>query len=127
MTANDIGKELVALCRQGKHQEAIEKLYSPMIVSVEVFAMPNMKQTQTGIEAIKAKNHWWADNHEVHGGEVNGPFPNGDRFIIHFKFDVTPKHTGKRVSMEEMGLYSVENGKIVKEEFFYEIGENCST
>ena len=122
MSAMDIGKELVALCRQGKNQEAIEKFYSPNIVSVEAAAMPNIGQTQKGIEAIKAKNTWWVESHEVHGGEVNGPFPNGSQFIVQFKFDVTPKHTGKRMMLEEMGLYTVENGKITKEEFFYSMG-----
>ena len=122
MTAKEIADELVALCKQGKNMEAIEKLYSSDIVSVEACASPGMDQTQTGIEAIKEKNKWWVDNHEVHGGEVNGPFPNGDRFIVSFKFEVTPKQTGQRMSLEEMGLYTVKNGKIVKEEFFYSMG-----
>ena len=102
--------------------EAIEKFYSSGVVSVEACAMPNMDQTQTGIEAIKGKNAWWVDNHEVHGGEVSGPFPNGDQFIVQFKFDVTPKQTGQRMTMEEMGLYTVKDGKIVKEVFFYSMG-----
>ena len=119
MSVMDIGKELVALCQQGKNQEAIDKLYSPDIVSVEAMAMPNMPQTQTGIEAIKGKNAWWVENHEIHGGEVTGPFPNGNQFILYFHYDVTPKHLGKRMTIEEMGLYTVENGKITKEEFFY--------
>ena len=118
-------KELVALCQQGKNIEAIEKFYSPNIVSVEAMAMPGMDQTQIGLDAIKGKNTWWVDNHEVHGGEVMGPYPNGDRFIVLFKFDVTPKHTGKRMKMEEAGLYTVESGKIVKEEFYYLAGD-CS-
>ena len=41
-----------------------------------------------------------------------------------FKMEVTPKQTGKRMTVEEVGLYSVENGKIVKEEFFYKT-EGC--
>jgi len=125
MSVMEIGEKLVALCQQGKNQEAIDALYSPNIVSVEAMAMPNMSQTQTGIDAIKAKNAWWADNHEVHGGEVKGPYPNGNQFIVHFTFDVTPKHTGKRMTMEEMGLFTIENGKIAKEEFFYSMGD-CS-
>jgi len=120
----EIGKELVALCREGKNLEAIEKFYSPDIESVEAMAMPGMGQTQRGIEPIKGKTKWWHENHEVHGGEVSGPFPNGDRFIVLFKMEVTPKQTGKRMTMEEVGLYSVENGKIVKEEFFYKT-EGC--
>ncbi len=122
MTTQEIGDKLVALCKQGKNLEVIETLYSSDIVSVEAGAMPNMDQTQTGIEAIKGKNKWWSENHEVHGGEVKGPFPNGDQFIVHFKFDVTPKHSGQRMTMEEMGLYTVKNGTIVKEEFFYSMG-----
>ena len=124
MSTTQIGQELVALCKQGKNMEAIEKFYSPNIISVEAMAMPGMGQTQEGIEAIKGKNKWWVENHEVHGGEVSGPFPNGDRFAVLFKFDVTPKHTGQRMTMEEVGLFTVEGDKIVKEEFFYMTG-NC--
>ncbi len=122
MTCKEIGTELVALCREGKNLEAIEKFYSVDVVSVEACAMPGMDKTQAGIEAIKGKNQWWVDNHEVHGGEVQGPFPNENRFIVFFKFDVTPKQTEKRMTMEEMGLYTVENDKIVREEFFYSMG-----
>ena len=123
MDTNEIGAELVRLCREDKNLEAIEKFYSLDIVSVEAMAMPGMGKTQTGIEAIKGKNAWWAENHEVHGGDVQGPFPNGNRFVVFFKFDVTPKHTGQRMTMEEMGLFTVENEKIVKEEFFYDMGD----
>lgn len=122
MTTLEIGKELVALCIQGKNCEAIDRFYAPNIESVEAVAMPGMGQTQKGIEAIKGKNQWWRDNHEVHGGVAEGPFPHGDRFIVRFKYDVTPKHTGKRMTMEEMGLFTVQNGKVVKEEFFYTMG-----
>ncbi len=121
MTALEIGKELIALCNYGKNQDAIDRLYSPDIESVEAVAMPGMEQTQRGIAKIKRKNQWWADNHKVHWGVAEGPFLHGDRFIVQFKFEVTPKHTGKRMTMEEMGLFTVQNGKIVKEEFFYEM------
>ena len=115
----DIGKEVAALCKQGKNQEAIDRFYSPNIESVEPVAMPGMGQTQTGIQTVKKKNQWWVDNHEIHGGTVDGPYPHGDRFILHFKYDVTPKHMGKRMTLDETGLYTVHDGKVVKEEFFY--------
>jgi ketosteroid isomerase-like protein len=31
---------------------------------------------------------------------------------------LTPKTTGQRMTMDEMGIYAVENGKIVSERFF---------
>ena len=119
MGIKEIGTELVALCREGKNLDAIEQLYSSDIVSIEAAPMPGLKQTETGVEAIKAKNKWWIENHEIHGGEVQGPFPHGNRFVVFFKFDVTPKHSGQRMTMEVMGLFTVEQGKIVREEFFY--------
>jgi len=92
MTTMEIGKELVTLCKQGKNQDAIDRLYSPNIESVEPVAMPGMEQTQRGVTKIKGKNQWWTENHEIHGSVAEGPFPHGDRFIVRFKYDVTPKH-----------------------------------
>lgn len=119
MTAIEIGKELVALCRQGKNMDAIAKFYSPTVESVEAIVDAQIGQVQKGIEAVKGKNQWWVENHQIHKVEVNGPFPNGDQFIIHFTYNVTCKQTGKRMTMSEMGLFTVEGGKIVKEVFFY--------
>lgn len=119
MTALEIGKELVDLCRRGKNQEAIDRFYSPTVESVEPCALPGMDRIQKGIQAIKGKNQWWVENHDIHGGTIEGPYPHGDRFILYFKYDVTPKQTGQRMTIEETGLYTVRDGKIVKEEFFY--------
>jgi hypothetical protein len=35
MTAMEVGKNLVALCQQGKNQEGIDRFYSPTVESVE--------------------------------------------------------------------------------------------
>lgn len=32
---------------------------------------------------------------------------------------MTPKESGQRTQMDEVGLYTVRNGKIVEERFFY--------
>jgi len=120
-----VGKKLVAMCKEGKHMEAIEAFYSPDIVSVEAGAPPGGSARSEGIAAIKGKGVWWAENHEVHGGEVEGPFPHGDRFIVRFTYDVTAKAgpmAGKRFTMDEAALYTVKDGKITHEEFFYSMG-----
>jgi len=38
---------------------------------------------------------------------------------VNFYVDVTVKESGERRKMNEFGLYTVENGKIVEERFFY--------
>lgn len=120
-----IGDKLVALCQQGENLEAIETLYSPDIESVEAMGAPGMDRVMKGIDAVRGKNQWWLENHEVHGSEAIGPLINEDRFAVIFKIDVTPKHTGKRMQMEEVGLYTVKNNKIIKEEFFYSLDFDC--
>ena len=121
-----VGKKLVDLCREGKNAEAIETLYSPDIVSVEAgTGSPTMPARMQGMEAIKAKSEWWATNHEVHSAMIEGPYPNGDKFIVRFKYNVTAKSgpmTGKTFDMDEAGLYTVKDGKVTEEVFFYSMG-----
>ena len=124
-TALEVGKKLVDLCKQGKHLEVIESLYSPNIVSIEVRGSEKIPARMQGLNAVLEKGKWWTENHTVHGGNVQGPYPHGDRFIVRFDFDVTPKTgpmAGKRFKMEEAGLYTVHDGKITQEEFFYHMG-----
>jgi ketosteroid isomerase-like protein len=124
--ALDVGRELVELCRAGKHLEAVDALYGNNVVSIEVRGDANMPARMEGIDAIRGKNKWWLENHEVHGGDVKGPFPHGDRFIVFMNIDVTPKtgpFAGKRMQFQEEALYTVRDGKIVQEEFFYDMGD----
>ncbi len=122
----EIGKKLVELCKAGKEHEAMEKFYSPNIVSIEAgTGSPTMPARMEGIEAVKKKGEWWVANHEVHKRDAVGPGPNGDKFIVRFSYDVTPKAgpmAGKRFTMDEAALYTVKNDKIVQEEFFYSMG-----
>ena len=117
MTVQAIAADLVALCKAGKFDESGEKYWADDVVSIE--AMPGDMARITGKAAVRGKGEWWAANHEVHAFEVTGPFVNGDQFVVGFKMDITPKSTGERVTMDEVGLYTVRDGKIVEERFFY--------
>ncbi|WP_428386647.1 SnoaL-like domain-containing protein [Mucisphaera sp.] len=121
--AKTIGQQLVSLCQQGKYAEALDKLYADDAISIEAMCMQEgQDRTTTGLDNIKKAGEWWEANHEVHGGEVIGPFPHDDRFAVLMKIDVTPKvgpMANQRMMMEEICLYTVKDGKIVKSEFFY--------
>jgi len=119
MTTTEIGKQYVALCKEGKNEECLEKLFDKDAVSVEAGAPPGQERTAKGLQAIRGKSKWWSENHTVHKAELSGPYPHDDRFAVRFLFDVTHKPSGKRFSMDEVGLFTVKDGKIVKEEFFY--------
>ena len=118
----EVGQKLVELCRQNRNVEAANSLYDPNIVSIEAMKDPVFPQRIEGIDGVRKKNQWWVDTHQIHSAEALGPFPHGDRFMVHFKYDVTSNDgpmKGKRMQMEEGALYTVKNGKIVHEEFFY--------
>lgn len=119
MTTQEIGKRYVALCQSGKMEVCLDELYAKDAVSVEAAASPGMEKTAKGLDAIRTKGKEWGKNNVVHSAEVSGPYPNENRFAVRFAFDVTNKPTGKRMMMDEVGLFTVENGKITREEFFY--------
>lgn len=122
MTTREIATRLVALCREHQNMEAVRALYSDDIVSVEAVEGQGMPREMRGKEAVLGKGQWWFDNHVIHSSEVSGAMYHGDdRFACVMKYDVTFKVTGQRFKMEEIALYTVANGRIVREEFFYDM------
>jgi len=119
MTTKDVAEGLVKLCSQGKFEEATKAFYSPDIVSVEASAPPGQSRESKGLPAVLAKGEWWVANHEVHAVKVEGPLVTGSHFAVVFKLDVTFKPQSKRFTMEEVAVYKVTDGKVVYEEFFY--------
>ena len=116
MTTEELAKRFVALCQEGKHREAGETFWSPDIVSLE--PMGPMARAE-GLAALRAKHDWWEGSTEVHGGEAHGPYVHGDQFAVRFSLDVTMKDSGHRMEIDEVGLYTVRDGRIVEERFFY--------
>ena len=116
MTTADIAKQFTAALKAGKFEDA-ERFWSDDVVSIEAMDGP-MKEAR-GKAAVHAKGEWWTANHEVHKFESSDPFVNGDQFALRFFIDVTPKESGKRMQMDEVGLYTVRGDKIVEERFFY--------
>jgi hypothetical protein len=122
MSTNEVAKKYVELCKQGKSGEILDTLFAKDAVSVEAHAPPGGDRTAKGLEAIHGKSKWWTDNHTVHKAEVFGPYPHDDRFAVRFLYDITHKPSGKRMTMDEVGVFTIVNGKITREEFFYQVG-----
>ena len=115
----EVAKKYVALCKEGKNEVILSELFTADTVSVEAGAPPGQDRAAKGLDAIIAKSKWWRENHTVHSAELFGPYPHDDRFAVRFLYDITHKPSGKRLTMDEVGLFTVSNGKIIKEEFFY--------
>jgi hypothetical protein len=119
MTIKEIADRLVELCRQGKYDTAQKELYSSEAVSLEPEHSPGL-QTVKGLDAIIEKGHQFQGMIEtVHSSTVSDPIIAGNTFAVAAVLDLTLKGMG-RVPMEELAVYEVKDGKITKEQFFYQ-------
>jgi hypothetical protein len=116
-TTAEVAAAFTAMLKANDHEGAAAKFNAPDIVSVEAMDGP-MARIQ-GTAAVKAKAEWWYANHTVHSVTTEGPYVNGDQFTVRFRMDLTTNATGVRSQGDEIGLYTVKNGKIVEEKFFY--------
>lgn len=119
MKTQEVANMLVGYCREGKFEEAMTELYGHNIVSIEPKGAP--VERIEGIEGVVEKSKQFAEMiEEYHGMEVSDPIVAENHFSCTMKMDVTYKG-GERNSMEEICVYEVDNGKIVKEQFFYPV------
>jgi ketosteroid isomerase-like protein len=114
-----IAKDFVNLCQSGQFEEAGSKYWADDVVSIE--PMGDVLEMR-GKAAVAGKGEWWRNNHEVHGATVEGPYVSGDAFTVRFAMDITPRQSGQRMMMDEIGIYTVRDDKIVREEFVYKAG-----
>ena len=118
MTTNQIATRLVELCRQGQIDTALEELFAENAVSIEANEMMGPKVV-IGIEGIKAKSiAFQAGVEAFHGATISDPIVGGNSFAITWTMDATFKGRG-RMTIEEVCVYQVNDGKITLEQFFY--------
>lgn len=119
MTFEDVARELVAGCREGREAENLNKLYAEDAVSVEAADMGQGRET-VGRDGIRGKHDWFASMYDQVSGETSDPMPHGDdRFAVIFDTKMRKRETGEIEEMRDIGVYTVKDGKIVREEFFY--------
>ncbi len=118
MTTQEVAKRLVELCKKGDFETAQTELFSKDAVSEEPEASSDFDKETKGLEAIKQKGEKWKSMvTEMRGITVSDPVVAGNSFACTMKMDVTMKEGGD-MDMTELCVYTVKDGKIVKEEFF---------
>ena len=117
MTTQQVADRFFELAAKGQFQEIYNELFSEKATSSEAphVGMP----TAVGLAAIHQNDKNWNENIlEMHSGFTNKPEVGGSYFSCKMGMDVTQKDN-KRVDIQEIALYKVEDGKIVSQQFFY--------
>lgn len=118
MTTRDVANRLHELFNEGKWQQAQEELFANDAESVEPPKSQGM-QSVKGLDAIRTKGQQFNDMvEEMHGGYVSDPIVAGNYVAFAMGMDCTYKGMGRQ-KMDEIAIYEVKDGKIVKEQFFY--------
>jgi ketosteroid isomerase-like protein len=112
-----IAEAVVALAKAGDFDAIGETYWAEDVISFE--AMGGPMAVVEGIDAVRAKSDWWNNAHSINSGDAHGPWVNGDQFSVRYLMDVTVNDSGERIQMDEVALYTVEDGKIIEERFFY--------
>lgn len=116
----EIGRAFIQSMMDRRGLQSVEELYAEDAESVEAVVPPGRyARVTSGQEAIRAKREAWLKTHEFLSLDADGPYvhpPN--RFGVRFEAEVKQKETGENKKLREIALYSVEDGKIVREEFF---------
>ncbi len=115
-----LGKDFVQAMRDRRGIAHVEEVYAETAESIEAVVPPGRDvRIAKGRGAIEAKRADWAGTHDIHKLEADGPYvhpPN--RFAVRYEAEVTQKATGKQMTLREVAIYTVEDGKIAREEFF---------
>src|ERR1700719_453520 len=117
MNTEQVAKKVVELVRKQVWYEALDALYDDNIVSVEAYSAGGGPTETRGKEGVRGKIDWWVNAMEVHSFNAGEPFVGHDRFVVQYDAEVTDKKTQERRKLSEVGVYTVKDGKIVREEF----------
>lgn len=112
----EIGAALVAAFNRGEGDRVAGEYWSDSIESVEGHGV---NLGWYGREAVEAKNAQWISENRILGGVAEGPFCGSSGFAIKFRIETQSVATGEKRMVDEVGVYSVRDGKIVREEFMY--------
>ena len=124
-TFSEIAHGCIALWNAGKHPEAYRRYYADHALKVEPTALGDYGNELKGLENLIRHEEM------IQGGiaTVNsvcvaeGPFIGASGFSVVIKSDFTMNDSGIRFIFREVGVFTVEDGKIVREEYFYDEAE----
>ena len=123
MSVKEIGTKLVALCREDKNLECIDSLYAEDVESIEAGeTQGGFARVTRGKGAVRAKNVKWGDEQESTRRRWRGRIRTATTGSRCASLTTSPQGERQRFLMDEVAVFTVKNQKIVKEEFFYDMG-----
>jgi len=117
MTTQQVADRFYELSLQNAWDIIVTELYSNDAKSIEPSG--GIFTDAQGLDAIRAKSKQFGEMIvEMHGGYCSAPLVAGKFFTCVMGMDVTMKGQ-PRMTLDEVAVYEVKDGKIVLEQFFF--------
>jgi hypothetical protein len=116
----EIANDYITMMAAGEILAAAEKYWASDIVALE----PNQTEKSDPVIAIGkpaalARLANWLEANAISELLIDGPFITGDQFALFIDMEITRHATGIRQPFSEIATYTVREGQIVEERFFY--------
>ena len=112
-TPREVGESLVALFNAGKADEAEKTWYHRKIESIE-----GDGSVFDGLKGVAEKSAWWCTENKIIEAKADGPFVCATGFTVIFTMKIE-RTDGTSMEFREAGVYTVEKGRIVREQFMH--------
>ena len=118
LTTQEVATRFDQLAQQEKWFEIQDELFAENVRSIEPASAQHLKDA-AGKAAVRKKAEDFVKRVEqVHRATTTAPVVAGDHFAVGRSMDATVQGIG-RMTMDEVMLYEVKDGRIVLEQFFY--------
>lgn len=115
-----IAGEFTAMLRAGLFGEAGEKFWAANVVSIEPIVPAGMVPALvSGKAAARAKATAWFAASRIDELCIDGPFVTGDQFALFIDMAIVDRASGAATPFTEIALYTVRDGEIAEERYFY--------
>ncbi len=120
MTTQEVAARYYELIQMHQYEQIQDELYAPDAVSIEPKNDSNLPLVVTGIDALRQKEGLFFSQVEaIHGSYMSEIVVSTFFFSMMTGMDVSMR--GKqRKNKEQICVFEVREGKIVKEQFFYD-------
>lgn len=118
LTTAEIAKSVETMIARNDWFGIQDEFFADDVESIEPPGSPWLK-TVKGKATVRAKGEEWVSKvQSLHRAFTSTPIVAGEYFAIAREVDLTTQDHG-RVTINELIVYHVRNGKIISEQFFY--------
>lgn len=119
MTIKEIATKLADYCKKEDYITAQNELYADDAISIEPEATNGFDKETKGLKELNKKITMFTSGiEESYGTKVSEPVVAGNSFALTLDMDIKMKGQ-ERHTMSEVCVYTVKDGKIISEQFFW--------